>query len=65
MVITARHENGKVVITTPDFDELGEPQKTDRFISIEEAQRLQRELSEALSAAVSIPQQIPCREETA
>lgn len=49
-MIAAKHDKGKVVITTEDFDEFGDKQRTNRYITMEDAQRLHKEISEALSA---------------
>lgn len=48
MPITISHDRGNVVITTEDWDEFGDPRKTARYIDLDDAQRLHKELEQAL-----------------
>lgn len=41
-MIAAKHDKGKDVITTEDFDEFGDKQRTNRYITMEDAQLFTR-----------------------
>lgn len=49
-MITAAHRDGQVIISTDDYDEFGEKRRTHGYITMEDAQRLHKEICEALAA---------------
>lgn len=48
-MINAKHSEGKVVVSTDDSDNMGEPIRTDRHVDLESAMRLYAELGEAIT----------------